>query len=153
MNQQKAEQAVYLDAYSTVSGSLEIEPTYAKITAGDIFMAQIKRLHALCQKEQLNEVRLSYAPDMWGPVGVEDSMRGECPELVVTQSSFWFADRGRHQEGHVETRSVSILHLTQALASATGPIFLCNDPAALENFIAEEEQDDEEEDGMFEAFR
>jgi hypothetical protein len=153
MKQQKAEQVVYLDAYSTVSGSLEFEPTYARITAGVTFMAQIKRLHTLCQKEQLNEVRLSYAPDMWGPAGVEDSMRGECPELVVTQSSFWFADRGRHQEGHVETRSVSILHLTQALASATGPIFLCSDPTALENFVAEEEHDNEEEEGLSESFR
>jgi hypothetical protein len=153
MNQQKNEQVVYLDAYSTESGSLEIEPRYAKITAGATFMAQLKHLHTLCQKEQLTEVRMSYGPDMWGPTGVEEAMRMECPELVVTQSSFWFADRGRHQDAHVETRGVSILHLTQALASATGPIFLCSDPTALENYVAEDMQDEEEEEAPFEVFR
>lgn len=135
MDQKNDDAQVFLEAYTTGNGLLGDGPTYALVVADAHFRAQLGRLQKLCTKEALNEARISYAPQMWGPEGVEDEMRMECPELVVTQSSFWFVDRGRHSDAQVETRQTSVQHFLEAVANASGPIYLANDPQALEEAV------------------
>lgn len=154
MSQQNSAQVVYLDANTTGNGLLGGGPTYARIEAGSHFTAQLKRLSKLCNEESLTEVRISYAPDMWGPEGIEEDLRTECPELVVTKSGFWFVDRGRHSDAQIQTSAQSLKEFFEAVAAADGPIYLSSYPSQLKATVLEDEQqelDDEEREGV--AFR
>lgn len=152
MSQQNNEQVVFLEAYATGLGMGGGGPSYAKIVVGNNFPAQLLRLQGLCERNELSEVRISYAPDMWGPEGVEEELRMESPELVVSKTSFWFTDRGRHSDGHVETRLESIKDFLRALAEADGPIYLGSNPATVEGFVLDDTPAPDEE-GEPEAFR
>lgn len=155
MSQQSSEPIVYLEAISTGRGPLGGGPSYAKLAVSSHFRSQLRRLQDLCAKNALNEVRISYAPDMWGPEGAEEEMRLESPELVVTKTDFWFTDRGRHSDGLVETRAVSMKELFEALASASGPVYLGVYPEDLKRDVLGDSPDeaDGEGEGEAEAFR
>lgn len=151
MSQQSGNTVVFIEAFATGQGLLGGGPSYAKLAVGGHFTAQLQRLQALCEKNALTEVRISYAPDMWGPEGVEDEMRMESPELVVTKTDFWFTDRGRHSDGLVETRSQGVKELFDMLATTDGPIYLGTNPAAVERDVMDDLPADEEAEP--EAFR
>jgi len=151
MSQQSSETVVFLEANAVGQGLSGGGPLYAKVLVGSHFKAQLLRLQGLCANNELTEVRISYAPDMWGPEGVEDEMRMESPELVVTKTDFWFTDRGRHSDGLVETRTQSMKELFELLATAHGPIYLGSDPAAVERDVMDDFSPDEEAES--EAFR
>jgi len=144
MSQQSSETVVFLEAFATGQGLLGGGPSYAKVSVGSHFKAQLHRLQGLCVNNELTEVRISYAPDMWGPEGVEEEMRMESPELVVTKTDFWFVDRGRHSDGHVETRTQNTKELFELLANSNGPIYLGSNPAAVERDVMDDLALDEE---------
>lgn len=144
MSQQSGETVVFLEAFATGQGLLGGGPSYAKVGASSHFTAQLLRLQGLCEKNELTEVRISYAPDMWGPDGVEDEMRMESPELVVTKTDFWFTDRGRHSDGVVETRTQNMKELFALLARTNGPIYLGSNPASVERDVMDDLPAEEE---------
>lgn len=152
MNQNSKDVQVFLEAYAVGNASLSDSPTYALVVANRVFTAQLCRLQKLCTEQDLTEVRISYAPEMWGPNGIEEEMRMTCPELVVTKSSFWFADRGRHIEAEVETRQLCIRHFFEAIEAADGPIYLGTEPQAIEEAVRLDTEE-EEAANVTEAFR
>lgn len=151
MSQQSSETVVFLEANAVGQGLSGGGPSYAKVVVGSHFKAQLLRLQGLCANNELTEVRISYAPDMWGPEGVEEEMRMECPELVVTKTDFWFTDRGRHSDGLVETRTQSMKELFELLATTDGPIYLGSNPDGVEREVTNDFPPDEEVES--EAFR
>lgn len=144
MSQQSGETVVFLEAFATGQDLLGGGPSYAKVGASNHFTAQLVRLQSLCEKNALTEVRILYAPDMWGPDGVEDEMRMESPELVVTKTDFWFTDRGRHSDGIVETRTQNMKELFALLARTNGPIYLGSNLASVERDVMDDLPAEEE---------
>jgi hypothetical protein len=82
-------------------------PSFAKFTVNDRFIAQLRRLKALCEEQGLTEVRVTAGPDLWGGCD-ENALRLQCPELVVTCGSFWFNDQPKNMDYEIQTRGQSI---------------------------------------------
>lgn len=107
---------VYLEAYAAAGG--EEGPTLACVQVDNALIKQLQRMSQLCQIHELQEVRIAAGPD-WGPAGIEDELRLQNHELVVTRlGSFWYEATLAHGDYHVETRLLPINELAMAVEAA-----------------------------------
>ena len=116
---------VYFGAYATN----EFEgPLYARLDVTPDFILTLRRLRALCSEQRLAQARINDAPDEWGPGTIEEEMRLEAPELVVTPHMFWFTDTPRHMPFHIETACEAIDRFVETVSGPGEPIYLGVEP-------------------------
>lgn len=110
-------------------------PQYAKLIVDQAFCEKLLRLQKLCVENCLTELRICDSPDRWGPGEIENECRFTGPELVITPSSFWFVDQPKHASYHVETRAQDISAFVNVVATSCEPLFLGDDPGALDDLL------------------
>lgn len=107
---------VYAEAYAADDNG--DGPTLAEFEVDQAFFDRLSRLHTVCVENNLTEARAEGGPD-WGPYGIEDKLRLENHELVVTGAGdFWYTADVRHADYHVETRAVNIADFIEIVRSA-----------------------------------
>ena len=114
--------SVYVEAHSCDEHGEG--PVYAHLEVTPRFIATLLSLQALCVAHQLLEVSVSDGPDAWGPSGIDDELRLNNPELVVTPSLFWFRDQPKHCTYTVETSGQRIDSFVAEISSAGAPVYL-----------------------------
>lgn len=112
---------VYVDAYGTDEGS---GPGYARLEVTPGFIETLKALRALCNERNLTEVRVTDAPDAWGPGTSDEPLRLLSPELVVTPRMFWFVDIPKGLQIRIETRCLDIERFIYEVSGAGEPVYL-----------------------------
>ena len=116
---------MYLQAYATDEGS---GPGYARLEVTPGFVHKVQALRALCKEVGLTEVRVTGAPQQWGPGTSEDDLRLTAPELVVTPTMFWFEDVPKHMPFHIETACEDIDRFVEAVSGPGEPLYIGIDP-------------------------
>lgn len=116
---------VYLQAYATDEGS---GPEYARLEVTPGFIQKVQALRALCKEVGLTEVRVTGAPQQWGPGTSEEDLRLTAPELVVTPTMFWFEDAPKHMPFHIETACEDIDRFVEAVSGPGEPLYIGIDP-------------------------
>lgn len=107
---------VYAEAYAADDDG--DGPSLAEYQVDAAFLERLSRLHAVCVEHALTEVRVNAGPE-WGPYGIEDELRLQNDELVVTGAGdFWFVADVKHNDYHVETRSLNIAAFMESVRSA-----------------------------------
>lgn len=106
-------------------------PLYARLEVTPDFISSLRKLRALCSEHGLSQARVTAAPQEWGPPGIEDGMRLEAPELVVTSHLFWFTDVPKHLPFHIETAFEVIDRFIDIVSGPGEPIYLGVDPEEL----------------------
>lgn len=133
----KRDRTVYIEAYSCDNPSYGAGPQYAKLVVDGHFCEKITRLSALCKAHSLSEVRVYDGPDSWGPPGIEEELRLNCAEMVVTNHGFWFVDHPKHANYSIETRCHDIDKFITVINEGEEPIFLGDNPEQLATQVAE----------------
>jgi len=121
---------VYVEAYATDEGS---GPGYARLKITPAFIATLKSLRALCAERSLTEVRITDAPDTWGPGSSAEPLRLQAPELVVTPRMFWFTGRPKGMPFEIETRGYDIERFIYEVSGAGAPVYLGVNPEDVED--------------------
>ena len=81
-------------------------PQFAVCDMTECFIEKLKLMMQTCVQLKLSELRYYGGPDSWGPGDIENDLRLNCGDVVVTSDSFWFYDRPKHANYHIETRAV-----------------------------------------------
>ena len=97
----KSPKTIYLSAHACSDDG--DGPTCAKVILDADLVADVRRLRGLVEAHQLSEARVWAGPDAWGPEGIDDEMRFDGGELVVSAKGFTFADQPKHCDYKVET--------------------------------------------------
>lgn len=106
----------YVEAYAVHDAG--DGPALVAFAVDKAFVERLSRLHDVCVQNDLCEVRADAAPD-WGPYGIEDDLRLENHELVVTGlGRFWYRAAVVHADYHVESRLLSIGEFVDRCRSA-----------------------------------
>lgn len=121
---------VYVEAYATDEGS---GPGYAQLDVTPRFIAKLKTLRALCAERELTEVRVTDAPNAWGPGTSEEDLRLQAPELVVTPRMFWFTDHPKGMPFEIETRGYDIERFIYDVSGDGAPVYLGVNPEDIED--------------------
>jgi hypothetical protein len=121
---------VYVEAYATDEGS---GPGYARVDVTPQFIGRLKSLRALCKERNLTEVRVTDAPDAWGPGTSEEDLRLQAPELVVTPRMFWFTDRPKGLPIEIRTRGYDIERFIYEVSGAGEPVYLGVEPEDIDD--------------------
>jgi len=102
---------VLLDAYGT--SEYGDEPSYAVCEVTQKFITRLEELQRLCDTADLTEVRAVGSPE-WGPGNIDEELRLQNGELVVSSNSFWFTDYPKYGEYTIETGICIISALKEA---------------------------------------
>lgn len=116
-------------------------PDYCRFTATPHFVNRLRYLQRVLTDNQLSELRVYDGPERWGPGAVEDGLRLNCAELVLTEGAFWFADSPKHADYHINSSMISIQSLLDAYAAGEQRFLVEVSDAVLE-LIAEDEAQD-----------
>ncbi len=137
---------IYAKAYNTSENG--DGPEFAVFTADAAFLDRLKKLQSLVVDNELSSVRVAAYPDVWGPGDIEDELRLQGGELVVTNQMFWFEDQPKHQDGHIETGAICFKTLTDDIANNKGnlPLFYVDDVEGFKARLAELEEEEETDD-------
>jgi len=123
----KAVRMVVVDAHATSDCD---GPTYCTFDVPDQFVKNLSEMAALCQKHGLTEIRYSAHPNHWGPAGIEEELRLQCGEVVITAGGmFWFTDSPKNVDYQIESEALTIQQLEEALAGDEEPIVFMSDDA------------------------
>ena len=133
---------IYAKAYST--SAYGDGPEFAVFTADAEFLERLKKLQTLVVENKLSSVRVDAYPDVWGPGDIEDELRLQGGELVVTNQMFWFEDQPKHQDGHIETGAICFKTLLDDIAKSKGdePLFYVDDVEEFKARLAELEEEE-----------
>lgn len=115
-------------------------PTYARCELTPGLIDRLRELRALAEANQLESARVYASPDAWGPSGIEDELRFNQANLVVTPSEFWFTDRPKHADYHVECRAVSFDDLDAMLSSEDAELYSGDDLAYVKDQVEEDRE-------------
>lgn len=126
----------YIEAYST--DDFGDGPEFAVLTDPTALCEQLQRLAALCQDNNMSEVRVYDGPDSWGPGNVAEDLRLQNPQLVVDGGAFWFIANPKNASYSVETRPVDIDHFIESVQSdRSGPLYFGDNVDELEERVTE----------------
>lgn len=78
---------------ANVATGSSVDPKYCIVTVTPEFLEQLQQMRALCEANDLTEVRRAYHPDRWGGAGWEEASPTKGANLVVSNTGVcWFAD-------------------------------------------------------------
>lgn len=95
-------------------------PQAAKLIVTQSFVDMLVELQKLVtsKSQPLSEVRVFAAPEMWLPDGIDDELRLNCAELVVSGEQFWFTDAPKHANYTIESDGYAIENFVNAFKGA-----------------------------------
>lgn len=95
-------------------------PQAAKLMVTQSVVDMLVELQKLVasKSQPLSEVRVFAAPDMWLPDGIDDELRLNCAELVVSGENFWFTDAPNHANYTIESGGYAIENFVNAFKDA-----------------------------------
>lgn len=123
---------VYFEALETVDAV--DGPLYCKHEVNQDFVASLCAMRQVCSEHGLTEVRRALSPNRWGSRA--DALEANGGELVVTPTSFYFAERPHGWECELQTRPKDIDGFTQTVLEAASepvPVVLLCDEMALDD--------------------
>lgn len=93
-------------------------PDWVRVDLDEAFMRKVLGLNGQCEREDLNSVRVSGAPDYWAestsmPLNIRDE------DLCAGRQHWWFRGHPKHCSYAVESRIVPTRVLLEALRSRT----------------------------------
>jgi len=91
-------------------------PTCAIHRDSAALLADVQRVQKLICENRLTEARLLCDVE-WLPESTADELRLQCGELVVVRDAFWFSNRPKHADYNIETSSMTVKGLEEAVAS------------------------------------
>lgn len=112
-------------------------PDFAVVHDIKDLMEKVVQLQSVITSHGLTEARVARSPDVWVEGVVATEHRLESLELVVTNTSTWFAARHRHGDHTIETENFTIQQLEELLAAGDGAVFASQYPDALKGSYEE----------------
>jgi hypothetical protein len=128
MNQNQANQrivTVFVDSFA--ENEYGDGPSFAKIEVDDAFIERLRKLQSICEQYNFSEVRVYASPEMWGPNGIEDELRLQCAELVVSMRSFYFTNYPKYGNYAIMSRGLDIDQFCREVQAAEGVLYLGTD--------------------------
>ncbi len=140
---------ILIEAFATSEYSVDSAPEYAAFTVFDADIARMEAVQDLCVKNGLSSANYTLYPD-WGPGNVDDDLRLQGTDLVVTANgSFWFDDQPKYGDFHIQSRGMKISALREAFESAKdGDIVVLGDGIRKEEILQAYRENCEDEEAQ-----